>query len=58
MVHVVITEDSDLLAYGAQKVMFKMDNQGNGIEINISELNLCPDYQMAASMSFTQEMLL
>jgi hypothetical protein len=32
-VDVVITEDSDLLAFGAHTVFFKMDNFGNGKEI-------------------------
>ena len=35
IVDLVITEDSDLLAYGVQKVLFKMDPQGNGIEIDL-----------------------
>jgi exonuclease-1 len=38
LIDVVITEDSDLLAYGARKVLFKMDPSGNGIEINLSDL--------------------
>ena len=29
-VQVVFTEDSDLLAFGCQKVFFKMDSDGNG----------------------------
>ena len=31
----VITEDSDLLAFGVERVLFKMDTQGNGVEINL-----------------------
>lgn len=32
-VHAVITEDSDLLAFGAPRVMFKMEKTGDGDEI-------------------------
>ena len=39
MIDVVITEDSDLLAYGVEKVLFKMDTSGNGIEINLKNLH-------------------
>lgn len=49
----VITEDSDLLVYGVTKVLFKMDGSGEGREINLSEIEKCPDYQP----TFTQEML-
>eukprot|EP00922_Rhytidocystis_sp_ex-Travisia-forbesii_P018294 GHVS01027196.1.p1 GENE.GHVS01027196.1~~GHVS01027196.1.p1 ORF type:complete len:652 (+),score=164.48 GHVS01027196.1:139-2094(+) len=34
----VITEDSDLLAYGCPRVVFKMDKAGAGQEIDISEI--------------------
>ncbi|MQL78899.1 hypothetical protein Taro_011350 [Colocasia esculenta] len=34
----VITEDSDLLAYGCQTVIFKMDRYGNGEEIVMDEV--------------------
>ena len=27
---IVISEDSDLTAFGCQKILFKMDKQGNG----------------------------
>ncbi|WP_411021838.1 hypothetical protein, partial [Salmonella sp. s52031] len=30
----VITEDSDLLAFGCKKVILKMDKPGNGLEID------------------------
>lgn len=32
-VDVIITEDSDLLAFGAKRVFYKMDHNGNGSEI-------------------------
>ncbi|XP_073783251.1 exonuclease 1 isoform X1 [Danio rerio] len=37
----VITEDSDLLAFGCKKVILKMDKQGNGLEIEQCHLGRC-----------------
>lgn len=37
----VITEDSDMLAYGCPRVMFKMDKNGEGQEICMAELSQC-----------------
>uniref|UniRef100_A0A665TLB9 Exonuclease 1 n=1 Tax=Echeneis naucrates TaxID=173247 RepID=A0A665TLB9_ECHNA len=37
----VITEDSDLLAFGCKKVILKMDKQGNGLEIDQDNLGRC-----------------
>lgn len=37
----VITEDSDLLAFGCKKVILKMDKQGNGLEISQDHLGRC-----------------
>jgi len=37
-VDAVISEDSDLLAYGCNRVLFKMDKFGNGEEINLDRL--------------------
>ncbi|XP_034148803.1 exonuclease 1 isoform X2 [Esox lucius] len=37
----VITEDSDLLAFGCKKVILKMDKQGNGLEIDQNNLGRC-----------------
>ncbi|KAM3606127.1 uncharacterized protein V6R79_011156 [Siganus canaliculatus] len=37
----VITEDSDLLAFGCRKVILKMDKQGNGLEIDQNNLGRC-----------------
>lgn len=53
----VITEDSDLLAFGVDKVLFKMDPQGNGTEIDLADLNNCPEYKIQGRL-FTKEMLL
>ncbi|KAL5253322.1 hypothetical protein ACHWQZ_G013192 [Mnemiopsis leidyi] len=38
-----ITEDSDLLPFGCQKVLFKMDDQGYGIEIDLEDLGKTTD---------------
>ncbi|XP_062376115.1 exonuclease 1 isoform X2 [Sardina pilchardus] len=37
----IITEDSDLLAFGCKKVVLKMDKQGNGLEIDQNHLGRC-----------------
>ncbi|XP_036403180.1 exonuclease 1 [Megalops cyprinoides] len=37
----IITEDSDLLAFGCKKVILKMDKLGNGLEIDQSNLGRC-----------------
>ncbi|XP_052275253.1 exonuclease 1-like isoform X2 [Dreissena polymorpha] len=36
---VIITEDSDLLLFGCEKVLFKMDHSGNGVLIEQRRLN-------------------
>ncbi|NXD21162.1 EXO1 Exonuclease, partial [Spelaeornis formosus] len=41
MVHAVITEDSDLLAFGCKKVFLKIDKFGNGLEIDQTRLGNC-----------------
>ncbi|XP_034041531.1 exonuclease 1 [Thalassophryne amazonica] len=41
LAQVVITEDSDLLAFGCKKVILKMDKHGNGLEIDQSHLGRC-----------------
>uniref|UniRef100_A0A3B3SBD2 Exonuclease 1 n=1 Tax=Paramormyrops kingsleyae TaxID=1676925 RepID=A0A3B3SBD2_9TELE len=38
----VITEDSDLLAFGCKNVIVKMDKNGNGLEIDQKNLGRCP----------------
>ncbi|XP_075452082.1 exonuclease 1 [Ascaphus truei] len=37
----IITEDSDLLAFGCKKVILKMDKFGNGLEIDQARLGMC-----------------
>lgn len=43
---VVITEDSDLLAFGAKKIFFKFDNCGRGKEICLEDLLNIPSLYM------------
>lgn len=52
---VIITEDSDLLIFGAKKVFFKMDMNGNGIEVDIDRLREVEEINFR---TFTQDMLL
>jgi exonuclease-1 len=40
-IDLVITEDSDLLLFGASKCFFKMDLQGRGLEIDLDDLPKC-----------------
>lgn len=37
-VSVVITEDSDLLAFGVKKCLFKLSKEGVGIEVDLDRL--------------------
>ncbi|CAO2638555.1 Exonuclease 1 [Lemmus lemmus] len=41
IVQAVITEDSDLLAFGCKKVVLKMDQFGNGLEVDQARLGMC-----------------
>ena len=52
---VVITEDSDLLIFGVKKVMFKMDKNGQGIEVDLSLLSEVEELNFK---NFSQDMLL
>ncbi len=38
-IDLVITEDSDLLAYGVTRVFFKMDTNGEGFEVDLKHLS-------------------
>lgn len=40
IVDLVITEDSDLLVFGCKRVLFKMDDTGNGKLIDLERDNL------------------
>jgi len=44
-IDLVITEDSDLLLFGASKVFFKMDMHGKGFEIDLKELVKCDQFE-------------
>ena len=52
---VVVTEDSDLIAFGVKKCFFKMDKNGQGFEIDLDQLPLVEEMNFR---TFTQEMLL
>lgn len=40
-IDLVLTEDSDLLLFGANKCFFKMDLTGKGLEIDLKDLPKC-----------------
>ena len=44
-IDLVITEDSDLLLFGASKVFFKMNTQGRGFEIDLGNLHKCDAFK-------------
>ena len=54
-VQAVITEDSDLLPYGADRCFFKMDRMGNGVEVDIKKL---PEVTEMDFSKFTPESFL
>ncbi|PRP87821.1 exonuclease 1-like [Planoprotostelium fungivorum] len=51
--HFAISEDSDLLAFGCDRVLFKMDNYCQGKEIKLSDL---PNNAGLSFVHFTHEM--
>ncbi|OAE29750.1 hypothetical protein AXG93_3884s1460 [Marchantia polymorpha subsp. ruderalis] len=55
LVQVVITEDSDLIAYGCPRVLFKMDKSGHGEEFQYSDLVRNKDLNFT---NFTKQMVL
>ena len=52
---VVITEDSDLLAFGVRKCLFKLSKEGVGIEVDLDKLKEVEELNFRV---FSQEMLL
>ncbi|KAI9485634.1 MAG: PIN domain-like protein [Benjaminiella poitrasii] len=48
----VLSEDSDLLAYGCSKVIYKIDRTGSGVEIAYEDIFKSPNLHME---NFTQE---
>jgi exonuclease-1 len=55
-----ISEDSDLLVYGCDRVFYKMDNQGYGYEICIADLPRCKelDFKLFSSEMFLKTCIL
>lgn len=45
-IHAVITEDSDLLAFGTQRVMFRTESDRTGQEILFEELEKCQELNL------------
>ena len=43
---IIMTEDSDLLAFGVKKCFFKMDTNGIGIEIDLDNFHLVTELNM------------
>lgn len=43
-VSVVISEDSDLLVYGCEQVLYKLDSTGHGSLIRLSDLSACTSF--------------
>ncbi|GIL85034.1 hypothetical protein Vretifemale_13660, partial [Volvox reticuliferus] len=54
-VHAVLTEDSDMLAYGCPRVLYKLDRSGTGEEVVLKDLPLVRELNMAG---FDHDMLL
>lgn len=52
---VVITEDSDLIAFGVKKCLYKLNNNGQGVEIDMDQLSQVEEMNFR---TFTLEMLL
>lgn len=48
----IISEDSDLLVYGCQKVIFKMDAYGHGVAVDLADLSKLTKLKLH---EFTQE---
>ena len=46
LAYAVISEDSDLLVFGCERVLFKMDDVGNGFLINLSEVGNVKGHNM------------
>ena len=55
MEQAIITEDSDLIPFGAKRVLYKMDKSGRGGEIQLRNLASCEELSFA---HWTPDMLL
>ena len=40
LVHACISEDSDLIAFGCDRILFKMDSQGNGKQLELADIQV------------------
>lgn len=47
LIHGIITEDSDLLVFGCQKVLFKLDPDGRCMEIKRDNFSLCKEFSFS-----------
>ena len=54
-VSLIVTEDSDLLAFGCERVLFKLDNEGYGYEIDMKNLGQIKDMDFS---NFSKDMFL
>ena len=55
LVDIVISDDSDLIAYGCSKILFKLNSSGNGLEFSRQDLFLSDSSPLH---KFTEEMTL
>lgn len=46
-IQAIISEDSDLLVFGAQRLLTKMDNIGNFVEVARDRFHLCSDFDLS-----------
>ena len=54
-VNLVITEDSDLLVYNCERVLFQLDSNGYGFEISLKDLKFCKELNFT---TFTKDMFI
>lgn len=50
-VQAIISEDSDLLVFGASRLLTKMDNLGNFVEVARDRFHLCSDFDLSVFSS-------
>ncbi|KAJ3228373.1 Rad2 nuclease [Clydaea vesicula] len=51
-IHFIITEDSDLLAFGCDNVIYKLDHNGDGFVINSSEISNMKEFRSYSHKKF------
>ena len=47
LIHAVITEDSDLITFGAKRILYKMDGAGQGLEFRLRNLDANTDLRFS-----------